>query len=72
MVDLLAAHRHLFNNWNEIEASSICGCCNCIQTFHPDEIVVWTGLNMSNFDDPEAVHKQTAICPRCGSESVIG
>lgn len=72
MVDLLAAKRHTSNNWNEIEASRICGCCSCMQIFPPDEIVAWEGLDFDNVDDPVAVSRQTALCPRCGSESVIG
>jgi len=72
MADLLAAHRHTTNNWAEIGASTICGCCSCTQIFPPDEIVAWTGLDMTNFEDPEVVNRQTALCPRCGSESVIG
>lgn len=27
---------------------------------------------MNDIDDPEAVNKQTALCPKCGSEAVIG
>ncbi|CAD5375252.1 conserved hypothetical protein [Rubrivivax sp. A210] len=72
MVDLLAAYRHVSNNWQEIQSSKTCGCCACMQIFPPDEIVAWAGLEMDNFDDPAAIAKQTALCPRCGSESVIG
>jgi len=72
MTDLLAAHRHASNNRTEIEASTVCGCFYCVQTFPPAEIVAWSGLDMSNFDDPEAANAATALCPRCGSEAVIG
>ena len=72
MVNLLAAHRHTSNNRAEIEASRTCGCFSCMQTFPPAEIVAWTGLDMSNFDEPESLNDGTALCPRCGSESVIG
>jgi len=69
---LLTAYRHTSNNWAEIAASKLCGCCNCMQAFPSDEIVAWAGLDMTRIDDPDAVKKQTALCPRCGSESVIG
>ena len=43
-----------------------------MQIFAPDEIVAWAGLDLNNVDDPKAVNEQTALCPRCGSEAVIG
>ena len=72
MANLLTAIRHTTNNRAEIEASTVCGCCNCMQTFAPDEIIAWSGLDASNFDDPEALTGGTAMCPRCGSEAVVG
>ena len=72
MANLLTAIRHTTNNRAEIEASTVCGCCYCMQTFPPDEIIAWSGLDVSSFDDPEALTAGTALCPRCGSESVVG
>lgn len=72
MVDLLAAHRHTSNNRAEIEASTLCGCIHCTATFSPLEIVAWSGLDVSSFDQPDALDAGTALCPRCGSETVIG
>ena len=72
MNELLAAYRYTSTNWEQIEASKVCGCCNCMQIFPSEEVVAWTGLDMNDIDVPEAVNKQTALCPRCGSESVIG
>jgi len=72
MADLLAAHRHTTNNRAEIEASRVCGCIYCTQTFGPLEIVAWSGLDVSSFDDPDSLDAGTAVCPRCGSENVIG
>ena len=72
MDNLLTAIRHTTNNRVEIEASALCGCCFCMQTFPPDEIIAWSGLDVSNFDDPEALTAGTALCPRCGSEAVVG
>ena len=54
MTDLLAATRHATANQAEIEASKVCGCYCCMQTFPPDEIVAWSGLDVSNFDNPDS------------------
>lgn len=70
--DLLAAYRYVKNNWSAIQGSTACGCCRCLQIFPPDEIIAWTGLDFDNMDDPDAINKQTALCPRCGSEAVLG
>ena len=72
MNPLLAAHRHTFNNRAELEASGLCGCCSCLKVFPPDDIVAWSGLDMSNFDNPDAVNGETALCPQCGNEALIG
>ena len=72
MDPLLAAHRHTSNNRAELEASSLCGCCSCTETFPAEEIIAWTGLDMSNFDNPDAASGETALCPRCGSEALLG
>lgn len=72
MTDLLAAHRHTTDNRAEVEASTLCGCCNCLQTFAPDDIVAYVGLDIDNFDKPDAAAVETALCPRCGSEAVVG
>lgn len=72
MNELLAAYRSVYKNWSQIQASKVCGCCSCMQVFPADEVSAWTGLDFSNLDDPEAVDSQTALCPRCGAEAVIG
>ncbi|MEY4562885.1 MAG: hypothetical protein RLZZ618_2162 [Pseudomonadota bacterium] len=68
---LLAAFRYTTNNWAQVQSSKVCGCCNCLQIFTPDDIVAWTGLEISNIDDPAAIDKQTAMCPHCGVEAVL-
>jgi hypothetical protein len=70
--DLLVAYRFLSNNWRQVQASTMCGCCNCLQTFAPDDVVAWTGLSFDDVDNEDAMNKQTAVCPHCGSESVLG
>jgi hypothetical protein len=72
MNELLAAYRYTTNNHAQIEASQQCGCCNCVKLFKPEEIVGWTGLTVDNFNDPQAIAAQTAMCPHCGSEAVLG
>jgi len=72
MTDLLAAHAHCSNHRAEIEASSICGCFNCLQIFPASEIVAWSGAQALSLEDLEAAEGTTAMCPHCGSESVIG
>jgi hypothetical protein len=72
MADLLAANRHATNNQAEVEASTLCGCFCCMQIFPPTEIVAWSGLDVSNFENPDSMSAGTALCPHCGSESVVG
>jgi hypothetical protein len=59
-VGLEAAHAHSTENKAEIGRSDLCGCFHCRKTFFPAQIEEWT-------DDG-----QTALCPRCGIDSVIG
>ena len=72
MDDLLKAQRHTVNHRAEIEASRLCGCYHCRQIFPPDEIVAWTGWDEVAPDEIELAEGKTALCPRCGSETVIG
>lgn len=60
-----AAHKHAFRNRGEISASTMCGCFWCLSTYPPSEIVQWT-------DADEMGVGQTALCPRCPVDSVIG
>lgn len=69
---LLAAYRYTTNNWDMIQGSQVCGCCNCMRIFPASEVSGWTGLALEDIDDPAAIAKQTAMCPHCGSESVLG
>lgn len=58
------AHRHSIRHRQEVLGSQTCGCFYCLSVFTPGEIVEWT-------DETEGVG-QTALCPRCGIDSVIG
>lgn len=59
------AHRHSSGHRAEILTSSVCGCFYCCSTFTPSRIDEWVD------EDTEGVG-QTALCPRCGIDSVIG
>jgi len=54
------AHRRSSHHRDVILSGTRCGCFYCRRTFLPDEIIEWC-------DD-----KQTAICPHCGIDSVLG
>ena len=54
------AHKHASKHRAEVEASPRCGCFFCFRTFPPSSIKAWTES------------EQTALCPSCGVDSVIG
>lgn len=58
---LKAAHRHCANHQREVEVSAVCACFYCCEVFSPSEIGDWLE-ELSG----------TALCPRCGIDSVIG
>jgi hypothetical protein len=58
--DHIAAHKHCSSNRDELERSELCGCFHCMSMFPPGAIVEW-------IEDG-----QTAICPECPVDSVIG
>jgi hypothetical protein len=58
--DSIAAHKHCWHNRSELQKSRVCGCFYCMSIFLPSEIDEWT-------DDG-----QSALCPKCGIDSVIG
>jgi len=62
---LRVAHKHSISNHAEIESSKRCGCFYCKKIFGPDQIVDWADTNK-----PRA--QQTALCPACGIDSVLG
>jgi len=59
------AHKHSMRHRTEIERSDLCGCFYCCATFAPGQIEDWV-------DDDDTGEGQTALCPRCGIDSVIG
>jgi hypothetical protein len=57
---IVAAHSHSADHRDEIGVSAVAGCFYCCETFSPSEVEDW-------IDD-----ERTAMCPRCGIDSVIG
>ncbi len=61
--DLARAHAHASNHREEVLASKVAGCFYCQSTFSPAEIQEWL---------TERDESQTALCPDCSIDSVIG
>lgn len=59
--DYVAAHEFSIHNRTQLEHSVTCGCFCCVKVFSPDEIDEW----IDREDD-------TALCPYCGIDSVLG
>ncbi len=57
------AHAASFGNRASVEASTRVGCFYCQRIFHPALIHRWT---------LERIGKQTAWCPHCGIDSILG
>ena len=61
---LKAAHKCSIWNWEDILESDICGCFYCMSTFFSAEI--------KEICDADSLKGSTAICPKCGIDSVLG
>jgi hypothetical protein len=62
--DVQRAHARSSRHRAEILESEICGCFYCCAVFPPERIEEWV--------DPAGSEGQTALCPDCGIDSVIG
>lgn len=62
---LKGAHDRSSAHRDELQRSTICGCFYCCGEFEPGEIHEWV-------DEGEDGVGRTALCPRCGVDSVIG
>ena len=62
--DMVVAHKHSSNHRDEVERSDRCGCFYCSSTYAPSAIIEWV--------DEIDGRGTTALCPRCGIDSVIG
>ena len=63
--DPIQAHQHSSRHYDEVMRSESCGCFYCGEVFPPSEIKEW-------IQDGDSTAEQTAICPHCGIDSVIG
>jgi hypothetical protein len=61
--DYIQAHQHSIRNRAEILASDYCGCFYCLSVFPPSAVEEWV---------EETDGSWTALCPKCGIDSVIG
>jgi hypothetical protein len=50
-------------NEDTIQASTTCGCFSCLQVFPSTSVTEW--------DDEGLGGARTALCPNCGTDSVI-
>jgi hypothetical protein len=64
-IDLDVAHAASSGHRSQVQKSDTCGCFYCLEQYSPREITEW-------IDEDEAGDGQTALCPRCGIDSVIG
>ncbi len=58
--DYIAAHRDSSRHREQVIGSTLCGCFYCCKTFEPAKIREWIDAG------------QTALCPCCGIDAVIG
>jgi hypothetical protein len=71
VTDLDRAHKHSIRHREEILRSELCGCFGCLAIFSPSAITEWTDMPLDEHDEALDVGI-TALCPKCGIDSVIG
>lgn len=57
------AHKQSSKHKDQINHSQICGCFYCQETFTPNQIHFWIKENGA---------VETAVCPLCGIDAVLG
>lgn len=62
--DYIRAHKFSIRHREAIQKSHACGCFYCLAIFEPTAITEWV--------DKENGEGQTALCPKCAIDSVIG
>ena len=63
--EYVIAHKHSIFHKSEILRSDICGYFQCLKVFQPSQIIEWTDQNLE-------AKEETALCPKCVIDSVIG
>ena len=77
--DYITAHKYCSNHGDMLKNDRICGCFYCLQIFSPSVIERWirhkkpTGKDINgNINQWIYDENETAFCPYCGVDSVIG
>ena len=60
-IEILEAHKHSSTHREELRNSEVCGCFYCLDRFDYRNIEEWIGED-----------NDTALCPGCTVDSVIG
>ena len=68
--DVREAHEHCTLHREELGQSTVCGCFHCCTIFPPAEITEWIDPAPEMRDN--GMQGKTALCPRCGIDSVMG
>ena len=58
---IIEAQKYSSNHKKELKKDNLCGCFYCLKMFNPIEIKQWIKDK-----------SETAICPYCGIDSIIG
>ncbi|KAF0812618.1 hypothetical protein IGB42_02910 [Andreprevotia sp. IGB-42] len=69
MTAIIAAHEHSIYHRKALQQSDLCGCLHCLAIFPPDAIEEWTDFPEDATDEPLG---NTALCPACSIDPVIG
>ena len=59
MIEIKQAASLAFKNKEAIQATKVCSCFACVQTFETEEIKEWTDNHL------------TALCPNCRIDAVL-
>lgn len=62
MPDYIDAHKFCNGHKQQLLKDTSCGCFYCLTIFSPCEIIEWIDFE----------NKDTALCPYCGIDSIIG
>ena len=62
--DHISAHKRSSIHRRELLAAELCGCFHCCKIYSPTTIDEWV-------DEDDQGQGQTAMCPKCGIDSVI-
>jgi hypothetical protein len=78
-IGLSHAVAHSYKNRAEVERSEFCACFKCFANFLPSAIRLWSDSTDAGDDNPGGLRPDsarfkgnTAICPICETDAVIG